>query len=265
MLVCFFFFSSRRRHTRCALVTGVQTCALPISPQPHPCHKVSHTAVTPAPESGVVHVEVFTLFRRNDAFFWRRRLPRCVAEIYGRTHVCRSLKTSDRRQARRRALQLSIGFETIMEQAEQAFAAGRPPNKADLNRALAELFDRIRLECEEWLALRPPYLHDRRYASEDEFIADVDRIFDDYHDPHHRRAQWQHWVKNGVYGEAGDRLAEILAGMGISVDSDSMEFKMLASRGMRIGIEAFSQFLRSYNDHELDDDLKELKIGREHV
>src|SRR3546814_5323784 len=25
-----FFFSSRRLHTRCALVTGVQTCALPI-------------------------------------------------------------------------------------------------------------------------------------------------------------------------------------------------------------------------------------------
>src|SRR3546814_1352259 len=37
VLTCFlslcmlFFFSSRRRHTRCALVTGVQTCALPIS------------------------------------------------------------------------------------------------------------------------------------------------------------------------------------------------------------------------------------------
>src|SRR3546814_5024726 len=31
MFVSFvFFFSSRRRHTRCALVTGVQTCALPI-------------------------------------------------------------------------------------------------------------------------------------------------------------------------------------------------------------------------------------------
>src|SRR3546814_7855556 len=29
MLSCF-FFSSRRRHTMCALVTGVQTCALPI-------------------------------------------------------------------------------------------------------------------------------------------------------------------------------------------------------------------------------------------
>src|SRR3546814_3050453 len=31
-VVLYFFFSSRRRHTRCALVTGVQTCALPIYP-----------------------------------------------------------------------------------------------------------------------------------------------------------------------------------------------------------------------------------------
>src|SRR3546814_7800276 len=30
VMVYLFFFSSRRRHTRCALVTGVQTCALPI-------------------------------------------------------------------------------------------------------------------------------------------------------------------------------------------------------------------------------------------
>src|SRR3546814_18308483 len=29
-MIVWFFFSSRRRHTRCALVTGVQTCALPI-------------------------------------------------------------------------------------------------------------------------------------------------------------------------------------------------------------------------------------------
>src|SRR3546814_8259014 len=31
VLCFFFFFSSRRQHTRCSLVTGVQTCALPIS------------------------------------------------------------------------------------------------------------------------------------------------------------------------------------------------------------------------------------------
>src|SRR3546814_3258242 len=35
----FFLFSSRRRHTRCALVTGVQTCALPISSPI--CHSTS--------------------------------------------------------------------------------------------------------------------------------------------------------------------------------------------------------------------------------
>src|SRR3546814_1727830 len=30
VMIYILFFSSRRRHTRCALVTGVQTCALPI-------------------------------------------------------------------------------------------------------------------------------------------------------------------------------------------------------------------------------------------
>src|SRR3546814_12044589 len=40
-----FFFSSRRRHTRCALVTGVQTCALPISTQPA-LVDVRHAAAT---------------------------------------------------------------------------------------------------------------------------------------------------------------------------------------------------------------------------
>src|SRR3546814_12205589 len=36
MCMWFFCLSSRRRHTRCALVTGVQTCALPIFTIPHP-------------------------------------------------------------------------------------------------------------------------------------------------------------------------------------------------------------------------------------
>src|SRR3546814_9317120 len=43
MLMClcimWFFFSSRRRHTSCALVTGVQTCALPSFPVYYP-HRV---------------------------------------------------------------------------------------------------------------------------------------------------------------------------------------------------------------------------------
>src|SRR3546814_2620360 len=42
-----FFFSSRRRHTRCALVTGVQTCALPIS------------GLAAAPDAGGHHAGAF--------------------------------------------------------------------------------------------------------------------------------------------------------------------------------------------------------------
>src|SRR3546814_9013474 len=44
-----FVFSSRRRHTRCALVTGVQTCALPISePSLRPDSARPSTTVFPA-------------------------------------------------------------------------------------------------------------------------------------------------------------------------------------------------------------------------
>src|SRR3546814_8010906 len=41
------FFSSRRRHTRFALVTGVQTCALPISPS-----ALHHPPPYPSPTRG---------------------------------------------------------------------------------------------------------------------------------------------------------------------------------------------------------------------
>src|SRR3546814_2862401 len=41
--VFIFFFSSRRRHTRCALVTGVQTCALPISYAHLPMPRMTNT------------------------------------------------------------------------------------------------------------------------------------------------------------------------------------------------------------------------------
>src|SRR3546814_9995285 len=46
----FFFFSSRRRHTRCALVTGVQTCALPI------CRVVVEEAAIPGHRFGIVEL-----------------------------------------------------------------------------------------------------------------------------------------------------------------------------------------------------------------
>src|SRR3546814_6614920 len=42
-----FFFSSRRRHTSCALVTGVQTCALPIFPLENPILKSAPACLAP--------------------------------------------------------------------------------------------------------------------------------------------------------------------------------------------------------------------------
>src|SRR3546814_12242567 len=43
----YFFFSSRKRHTRCALVTGVQTCALPIFGADETSRWVDATALQP--------------------------------------------------------------------------------------------------------------------------------------------------------------------------------------------------------------------------
>src|SRR3546814_20151853 len=60
-----FFFSSRRRHTRCALVTGVQTCALPISPEhlAHPMMLVDRlslgVAMVPHHERTAIEMEKF--------------------------------------------------------------------------------------------------------------------------------------------------------------------------------------------------------------
>src|SRR3546814_2197953 len=55
-----FFCSSRRRHTRCALVTGVQTCALPISGEQYrasitlPDGTAKEVALPAAREAGIV-------------------------------------------------------------------------------------------------------------------------------------------------------------------------------------------------------------------
>src|SRR3546814_7117253 len=64
-----FFFSSRRRHTRCALVTGVQTCALPISRRCQAC-RVSQGAahgrpVEPLPSKYRQYRRVAGLYARR--------------------------------------------------------------------------------------------------------------------------------------------------------------------------------------------------------
>src|SRR3546814_4394206 len=98
----FFFFSSRRRHTRCALVTGVQTCALPISGvhfNHAPCHVGSSARKTHAPDvevSGEVMTKVLHQVLSNVKDWWEicqvSRLVRSEERRVGKECVstCRS-------------------------------------------------------------------------------------------------------------------------------------------------------------------------------
>src|SRR3546814_8719240 len=92
LLLCF-FFSSRRRHTRCALVTGVQTCALPISkfiePVVHSLNFISRTAPVIA-EGSHVPLEIGIGCDRDAAFSGRDGLRRIEREDAG-IHECARL------------------------------------------------------------------------------------------------------------------------------------------------------------------------------
>src|SRR3546814_9225438 len=73
LILCFlFFFSSRRRHTRCALVTGVQTCALPIYADAKALHvreadEVVHIRPSPARESYLVGEKIIAAAKASRA------------------------------------------------------------------------------------------------------------------------------------------------------------------------------------------------------
>src|SRR3546814_4475642 len=66
-----FFFSSRRRHTRCALVTGVQTCALPICSQPERREAWRHILDEAVPPEQLAEIRLYLQQQRalgHDAF-----------------------------------------------------------------------------------------------------------------------------------------------------------------------------------------------------
>src|SRR3546814_5659547 len=52
-MLLLFFLSSRRRHTRCALVTGVQTCALPISSVARVGYPPAYSSIPPGQKNGI--------------------------------------------------------------------------------------------------------------------------------------------------------------------------------------------------------------------
>src|SRR3546814_19330503 len=72
-----FYFSSRRRHTICALVTGVQTCALPISP--HQLSFPKRLSALQHPKPGIEPVTATSLLPVTVEFL-RIRFNRSVGE-----------------------------------------------------------------------------------------------------------------------------------------------------------------------------------------
>src|SRR3546814_9783236 len=89
VVVDYFFFSSRRRHTRCALVTGVQTCALPICAE-----------VVGGNQGGAGHLGPNADMTLDDAFLRRRHrtiLP-ATAESTQRSIVASTGSRSDERR-----------------------------------------------------------------------------------------------------------------------------------------------------------------------
>src|SRR3546814_7789783 len=73
-----FFFSSRRRNTRCALVTGVQTCALPIFIDAADLIVVG-VRERPFDRIGVPLAALVEKRRRRRAKPVRRQIPRPIA------------------------------------------------------------------------------------------------------------------------------------------------------------------------------------------
>src|SRR3546814_3800942 len=104
-LLFLFFFSSRRRHTRCALVTGVQTCALPIcfhrgqwnGGNPHCCTcsklyvRNGHDPACKVPKQGArIWAGLHRLHRRRGGRHQEGRLHRPrQAQLLARATECR--------------------------------------------------------------------------------------------------------------------------------------------------------------------------------
>src|SRR3546814_10422235 len=93
ILYLVFFFSSRRRHTRCALVTGVQTCALPIScyevmRDTAAAHYIRETGRSWIPSTGNrISLGVTSAIVDGRAFLQARRERVRDANKIGRAHV----------------------------------------------------------------------------------------------------------------------------------------------------------------------------------
>src|SRR3546814_6366231 len=116
----FFFFSSRRRHTRCALVTGVQTCALPIWPfgVPNAASSYRLPCLHPCPNRAFLCSRLVKLFILSA----RSTEPTCVGPS-SRWHSCLPvrdrLSSSLKRSQTKFARKLSDGSNRALTRPDQ--------------------------------------------------------------------------------------------------------------------------------------------------
>src|SRR3546814_8210393 len=101
LMLCWFFFSSRRRHTRCALVTGVQTCALPI------CLSCRAGRRVASPACGRRHRRRYPLVRFAPVVRVRR-------SSRGKQHLCVVPKTKKGSGKRHRSEEHTSELQSLM-------------------------------------------------------------------------------------------------------------------------------------------------------
>jgi integrase len=195
---------------------------------------------------------------RGHTYTWRRRLPVAVAAIAGRSHVARSLRTTDRRRARLAALKLDLAYEEAMTKLLMTWGA-TPPTKLEIDAILADLCRVLMDEVETWAATRTPFANAQTFADEDDFFANGgDIIEEQFYSPIGQQDHWEALLEIADYDEAKTRLKPILMARGYSVNEGDVAFKKLALQAMKTGIAVFRRASKDVLAAPTDDDVAEL-------
>src|SRR3546814_10593735 len=135
-MCCFFCFSSRRRHTRCALVTGVQTCALPIYDRKRLTYQTYRGSGTGAYNfsADVEHSDLGVATTANGIYYSNR------AEL-GFSHF----GTFDRDLGGSTGQRSSLRFGTSLAVADGSFSIGRPIQDSRSEEHTSELQSLMRI------------------------------------------------------------------------------------------------------------------------
>ena len=169
------------------------------------------------------------LFRRSAIYWWRARLPKPIASLIGRTHLARSLHTSQPDKARRLARRLSAVVEELAATVKGDMMAGNPPTKADLDRILMDLFTEV-LETGELnrTARHPgfsPWTVDGDASEEEQMLAE-----EDY--PERRVELWRDWLASNRLDPVQDWVRDKLAERNLAPPATPLEWRGFLRKAM---------------------------------